>query len=233
MTARLIVRRIRRLDPPGQARELVPSLALPRRVHRQPVRHAGQAEAQHRDHAIIEQVNAELIDGPLAHLPSGRFAANDAWLTCAAIAHNLTHAAATLASRSHATARPATIRRSSSPSRPASRTTPATDPPAPARTLALARRLGRPIPGHPPSRPPGTTGPRGLSGPDTANTTRGPRGPTHPQPSRSKPRTSRRIVSGRSTTPNTKRNDHDFEDDHTGFVGGSGLSRVEIAAPVT
>jgi hypothetical protein len=29
-----------------------------------------QAEEQHRGHAVIEQVFAELIDGPLAHLPS-------------------------------------------------------------------------------------------------------------------------------------------------------------------
>ncbi|WP_327009805.1 IS1380 family transposase [Dactylosporangium sp. NBC_01737] len=70
-----------------------------------------QAEAQHRGHAIIEQVFAELIDGPLAHLPSGRFNANNAWLACIAIAHNLTRAAATLAGRPHATARAATIRR--------------------------------------------------------------------------------------------------------------------------
>ncbi|WP_433513453.1 hypothetical protein ACQP2T_59410 [Nonomuraea sp. CA-143628] len=35
-----------------------------------------QAEAQHRDHAIIEQVNADLIDGPLARLPSGAFTPN-------------------------------------------------------------------------------------------------------------------------------------------------------------
>ena len=70
-----------------------------------------QAEEQHRGHAVIEQVFAELIDGPLAHLPSGRFDANNAWLTCIAIAHNLTRAAATLAGRRYATARPATIRR--------------------------------------------------------------------------------------------------------------------------
>jgi hypothetical protein len=70
-----------------------------------------QAEQQHRGHAVIEQVFAELIDGPLAHLPSGRFDANNAWLTCVAIAHNLTRAAATLAGRRYATARPATIRR--------------------------------------------------------------------------------------------------------------------------
>jgi hypothetical protein len=47
----------------------------------------------------------------LAHLPSGRFNANNAWLTCIAIAHNLTRAAATLAGRRYATARAATIRR--------------------------------------------------------------------------------------------------------------------------
>jgi len=70
-----------------------------------------QAEAQHRGHAIIEQVFAELIDGPLAHLPSGRFDANNAWLACIAIAHNLTRAAATLAGHRYATARPATVRR--------------------------------------------------------------------------------------------------------------------------
>ncbi|MGI8987098.1 MAG: hypothetical protein ACR2GM_09970, partial [Nocardioidaceae bacterium] len=35
-----------------------------------------QADITHRRHAIIETVLADLIDGPLAHLPSGRFAAN-------------------------------------------------------------------------------------------------------------------------------------------------------------
>jgi Transposase DDE domain group 1 len=70
-----------------------------------------QAEAHHRGHAIIEQVFAELIDGPLAHLPSGKFNANNAWLTCIAIAHNLTRALAVLAGPGTATARAATIRR--------------------------------------------------------------------------------------------------------------------------
>ena len=69
------------------------------------------AETDHRDHAIIEQVIADLIDGPLAHLPSGHFAANATWLTCAGIAHNLLRAAATLASRRHARARNSTLRR--------------------------------------------------------------------------------------------------------------------------
>ena len=58
-----------------------------------------QADIVHRRHAIIETVFADLIDGPLAHLPSGHFGANSAWALCAAIAHNLLHAAGTLAGR--------------------------------------------------------------------------------------------------------------------------------------
>ena len=69
-----------------------------------------QAEEQHRDHAIIEQVFADWTDGPLAHLPSGFFPANAAWLACAAITHNLLRAAGSLASRAYSKARGATIR---------------------------------------------------------------------------------------------------------------------------
>ena len=58
-----------------------------------------QAETDHRGHAIIEQVHADLRSGPLAHFPSGSFAANGAWLVLATIAFNLTRAAGTLASR--------------------------------------------------------------------------------------------------------------------------------------
>ena len=65
------------------------------------------AEATHRDHAIVEQVIAELKSGPLAHLPSGVFTANAAWLVCAAIAHNLTRAAGALAGGRHARTRTA------------------------------------------------------------------------------------------------------------------------------
>ncbi|NMM31817.1 MAG: hypothetical protein HHJ10_12475 [Cellulomonas sp.] len=68
------------------------------------------ADATHRDHAIIEKVIAELKNGPLAHLPSGRMNANAAWLVLAAISFNLTRAAGTLASRFHARATAATIR---------------------------------------------------------------------------------------------------------------------------
>ena len=56
-----------------------------------------QADITHRQHAIIETVFADLIDGPLAHLPSGGFGANSAWILCAAIAHNLLRAAGVLA----------------------------------------------------------------------------------------------------------------------------------------
>lgn len=34
------------------------------------------AGERHRDHALTEQVTAELKDGQLAHLPSGRYAAH-------------------------------------------------------------------------------------------------------------------------------------------------------------
>jgi hypothetical protein len=59
---------------------------------------------------IIEQVIADLKAGPLAHLPSGKFWANSAWLVCAAMAFNLARAAGTLASAFHARATSATVR---------------------------------------------------------------------------------------------------------------------------
>ena len=54
------------------------------------------ADKTHRGHAIIEQVHADLKNSALAHLPSGKFTANAAWLVLAVIAFNLTRAAATL-----------------------------------------------------------------------------------------------------------------------------------------
>jgi hypothetical protein len=56
-----------------------------------------QADAYHRGHAIIEQVIAELKAGPLAHLPSGKFAANTVWPALAVIAFNIARAAAVAA----------------------------------------------------------------------------------------------------------------------------------------
>lgn len=69
------------------------------------------ADEHHRGHAIIEQVLADLNDAELAHFPSGRFDANQAWLTLAVLTHNLLRAAGTLASTFHAKARTATLRR--------------------------------------------------------------------------------------------------------------------------
>ena len=69
------------------------------------------ADKVHRGHAIIEQVHADLKDSALAHLPSGRFTANAAWLVLAAMAFNLTRAAATITGPRLARARTATIRR--------------------------------------------------------------------------------------------------------------------------
>jgi len=112
ISARLIVRRVRRLaaagTPAGQG-----ELFAAYRHHAiftdspQPML---EAETTHRGHAIVEQVIADLKNGPLAHLPSGRFAANSAWLVLAAIAFNLTRAAGAVASTFHAKATTATIR---------------------------------------------------------------------------------------------------------------------------
>lgn len=71
------------------------------------------ADKTHRGHAIIEQVHADLKAGPLAHLPSGVFTANSAWLVLAVIAFNLTRTAGLIADRGGRLARAttATIRR--------------------------------------------------------------------------------------------------------------------------
>ena len=60
----------------------------------------------------MDQVCADVTDGPLAHLPSViSFPSNAAWLTCAAIACNLLRAVGALASLAYARARGATLRR--------------------------------------------------------------------------------------------------------------------------
>jgi hypothetical protein len=69
------------------------------------------ADQTHRTHAVIEQVNADLKNSALAHLPSGVFTANAAWLVLAAMAFNLTRAAATITGPGLAKATTATIRR--------------------------------------------------------------------------------------------------------------------------
>jgi hypothetical protein len=112
VTARLIVRRVRDLNRQAAAGQ--DELFACWRYHAvftdSPFETI-QAEGQHRDHAVVEQVFADLTSGPLAHLPSGSFPANAAWLALAAICHNLTRAAGALAGGLHARARGATIRR--------------------------------------------------------------------------------------------------------------------------
>ncbi len=107
VTARLVVRRVRdqtKLD------ELFPVW----RYHpffTNSTEPTVQADLTHRRHAVIETVFADLIDGPLAHLPSGRFASNYAWALCAMITHNLLRAADTLDPHQPPAARGATLRR--------------------------------------------------------------------------------------------------------------------------
>jgi Transposase DDE domain group 1 len=69
------------------------------------------ADQTHRRHAVIENVHADLKSSALAHLPSGVFTANAAWLVCAVMAFNLTRAAASTAGPALAKATTATIRR--------------------------------------------------------------------------------------------------------------------------
>jgi hypothetical protein len=112
VTARLIVRRVRDLAKPpivGEQGELFPVWRYHPVFTDSPVETL-QAEQQHRDHAVIEQVIADGKSGPLAHLPSGKFNANAAWLTLWAITHNLLRAAGALASVFHAKATTATLR---------------------------------------------------------------------------------------------------------------------------
>jgi hypothetical protein len=112
ISARLVVRRVKdarypdALFPVWRYHPFFTNSTLP----------TAQADIVHRRHAIIETVFADLIDGPLAHLPSGHFGANSAWALCAAIAHNLLHTAGILAAGPdaaglHARARGATLRR--------------------------------------------------------------------------------------------------------------------------
>lgn len=109
---RLIVRRVKRLQPLAGDGTAQGELFATYRHHAfitNSTLPMVEADERHRDHAIVEQVVAELKDGPLAHLPSGRYAANAAWVACAVIAFNIARAAAAAAGL--AKARWATLRR--------------------------------------------------------------------------------------------------------------------------
>jgi hypothetical protein len=150
ITARLVVRRVKdacypdALFPVWRYHPFFTNTDLP----------VAEADITHRQHAIIETVFADLIDGPLAHLPSGRFGANSAWILCAAITHNLLRAAGILA----ATSTPGTGIDATPQDHQRSRPTgPATTPPgpAPAQSLALAPTMASTVVPHNPT--PATT----------------------------------------------------------------------------
>src|SRR5665648_967279 len=144
ITARLIVRRVKRLNPksaPTGQGELF-SIWRHHAVFTDSSESMLAAEATHRDHAIVEQTSSDLQAGPLAHMPSASFAANSAWTVLAAIAFNLTRATGTLASQFHAKATTATIR--------AQLIT------VPGRIARSARRLRLHLPQRWPREPPGS-----------------------------------------------------------------------------
>jgi Transposase DDE domain group 1 len=106
ITVRLIVRRVR--PTPGSQLALFTDFdyhAVVTDREGDPL----ELEADHRRHAVVEQSIAELKSAGLAHLPSGRFMANAAWLALAVMAHNLGRAVGALAGMGRATA--ATLRR--------------------------------------------------------------------------------------------------------------------------
>jgi hypothetical protein len=107
VTARLVVRRVR---DQNKLAELFPVW----RYHpffTNSIEPIVDADLTHRRHAVIETVFSNLIDGPLAHMPSGRFASNSAWALCAMITHNLLRAVDALGPHPRAAARGATLRR--------------------------------------------------------------------------------------------------------------------------
>jgi len=114
VTARLIVRRVKRKNP--RAVDAQGELFADSSTHRYHAIFTDStetmlaAENTHRGHAIVEQVIADLKNGPLAHLPSGKFTANAAWLVLAAMAFNLLRAAGALAGTLLAKATTATLR---------------------------------------------------------------------------------------------------------------------------
>lgn len=112
---RLVVRRIPELNPKATTGQ--PTLFDSHRFHAffttvtAERLDAVAADKAHRKHARIEQVNADLKDSALTHLPSGKFAANSAWLVAAVMAYNLTRTAGVLAAGPFTKARTGTIRR--------------------------------------------------------------------------------------------------------------------------
>jgi hypothetical protein len=171
ITARLIVRRVKDLTRAEGQGELFPVWRYHAVFTDSPFVLL-QAEEHHRDHAQVEQVCADLADGPLAHLPSGSFPANAAWLACAAISHNLLRAAGSLASLACAKARGATLRRGPHRCRrPHGPPRPRPHHLAPARRLAPRAGLDQPLRSRlRTARPGGLTSPDPVHAPGTNGT---------------------------------------------------------------
>lgn len=102
MKLRLVVRRTRLTGPQAQLwpdwryHTFVTNLNQPPThtdQHHHPntdTRSPVEADRYHRAHAVCELAIRDLKGSAgLSHLPSGRFAANAAWLSCAALAHNM------------------------------------------------------------------------------------------------------------------------------------------------
>jgi hypothetical protein len=83
---RLVVRRVRLVAAPGElfSREW---RHFPFATNRTEA--IGGVEAEHRQHAVVEQVIRDLKDQALTHFPSGDYDANAAWTVLACIAHNM------------------------------------------------------------------------------------------------------------------------------------------------
>ena len=111
VTCRLVVRRVKRIQALASDGTEQSELFATYRHHAfitNTTLGLVEADQTHRAHAIIEQVIAELKDGPLAHLPSGTYAANAAWVAHAVIAFNIARASAVAAGQPKA--RWATVR---------------------------------------------------------------------------------------------------------------------------
>jgi hypothetical protein len=111
VACRLVVRRVKRLQPLASGGSEQGELFATYRHHAfitNSTLSTIEADQRHRDHALVEQVIAELKDGPLAHLPSGRYTANAAWVALAVIAFDIARATAVAAAMR--TARWATVR---------------------------------------------------------------------------------------------------------------------------
>ena len=206
ITVRLVVRRVKDarypdgLFPVWRYHPFVTNSDLP----------STEADPTHRRHAIIETTFADLIDGPLAHIPAGLFSANCAWLAAAVIAHNLLRAAGTLAGGDAAVARGATLRRDLVN--------------VPARFAAPARKPTLQLPTHWPPQtqwktlwtPSSATQPRNRAPPDPTGQSL-PTLPSQAQPEESATRKSwyRPADHACTTAPHPAANQGNHAEDHT------------------